>query len=52
MLRELPYMKASLSLERNTHIDKIYERAKQIKSQNIQFASKGFNRRGNIFDLN
>ena len=32
MLRELPYMKASLSLERNTNIDKIYERAKQFKS--------------------
>jgi hypothetical protein len=26
MMRELPYMKSALSLERNLYLDKIYER--------------------------
>lgn len=51
MMRELPYMKASMSLERSMNLDKIYERAQNYSKQNLTFASKAYNRRGLVYDI-
>ena len=39
-MRELPYMKSAVMLERNLHLDQIYERANSYNKQNAQFATK------------
>jgi len=50
-MRELPYMKATTSLERSLNLDKIYERAQNFNKINNSFAAKGYNRRGIIYDI-
>lgn len=39
-MRELPYMRAANSLEKNQNIEKIFQRVELYKRQKIAFASK------------
>lgn len=46
MMRELPYMRAAHSLEKNQNIEKIFERIEVFKQQKLAFAARPVNRRG------
>lgn len=46
MMRELPYMRAAHSLEKNQNIEKIFDRVELYKKQKLAFAAKPVNRRG------